>query len=277
LHLKNSLLCASLHYFRALKIDFFATFPMENQVPLTTQPSFAVRMPELKGVVFDLDGVLVDTARFHDQAWAELANGLGYQLQEHDRHALKGRSRADSLDYILAQAGWETANLEQKSRWMQAKNTRYLELVESLTPHDTLAGAVAFLTELREHGVGLALGSSSQNATVVLRRIGLDGFFDTVVDGTRTVRSKPDPEVFLLAASDMGLSPEQCWVVEDAAAGVEAALAGGFGVVGLGNPEVLRRAHRVVSDLSVLNLKLLTEWHRQRNSSHQDEQDSPSV
>ena len=214
----------------------------------TPQPS------SIKAVIFDLDGVLVDTARYHDQAWEELATGFGYALTEADRHALKGRSRADSLEYILEQAGWEDADPAQKSRWLQAKNARYLELVEELTPHDAAEGAQDLLGHLREAGIKLALGSASQNATKVLSKIGMEGAFDSVVDGTRTTRSKPDPQVFEMAASDLGLDPKDCLVIEDAPAGIEAALAGGFRTIGLGDPVVLAQAHRVVASLKELSL-----------------------
>ena len=214
----------------------------------TPQPS------SIKAVIFDLDGVLVDTARFHDQAWEELATGFGYALTEADRHALKGRSRADSLEYILEQAGWEDADPAQKSRWLQAKNARYLELVEELTPHDAAEGAQDLLRHLREAGIKLALGSASQNATKVLSKIGMEGAFDSVVDGTRTTRSKPDPQVFEMAASDLGLEPKDCIVIEDAQAGIQAALAGGFRTIGLGDPLVLAQAHRVIASLKELSL-----------------------
>jgi len=214
----------------------------------TPQPS------SIKAVIFDLDGVLVDTARYHDQAWEELATGFGYALTEADRHALKGRSRADSLEYILEQAGWEDADPAQKSRWLQAKNARYLELVEELTPHDAAEGAQDLLGHLREAGIKLALGSASQNATKVLSKIGMEGAFDSVVDGTRTTRSKPDPQVFEMAASDLGLDPKDCLVIEDAQAGIEAALAGGFRTIGLGDPVVLAQAHHVVASLKELSL-----------------------
>jgi beta-phosphoglucomutase len=214
----------------------------------TPQPS------SIKAVIFDLDGVLVDTARYHDQAWEELATGFGYALTEADRHALKGRSRADSLEYILEQAGWEDADPAQKSRWLQAKNARYLELVEELTPHDAAEGAQDLLRHLREAGIKLALGSASQNATKVLSKIGMEGAFDSVVDGTRTTRSKPDPQVFEMAASDLGLEPKDCIVIEDAQAGIQAALAGGFRTIGLGDPLVLAQAHRVIASLKELSL-----------------------
>ena len=214
----------------------------------TPQPS------SIKAVIFDLDGVLVDTARYHDQAWEELATGFGYALTEADRHALKGRSRADSLEYILEQAGWEDADPAQKSRWLQAKNARYLELVEELTPHDAAEGAQDLLGHLREAGIKLALGSASQNATKVLSKIGMEGAFDSVVDGTRTTRSKPDPQVFEMAASDLGLEPKDCIVIEDAQAGIQAALAGGFRTIGLGDPLVLAQAHRVIASLKELSL-----------------------
>jgi beta-phosphoglucomutase len=213
----------------------------------TPQPS------SIKAVIFDLDGVLVDTARYHDQAWEELATGFGYALTEADRHALKGRSRADSLEYILEQAGWEDADPAQKSRWLQAKNARYLELVEELTPHDAAEGAQDLLGRLREAGIKLALGSASQNATKVLSKIGMEGAFDSVVDGTRTTRSKPDPQVFEMAASDLGLEPKDCIVIEDAQAGIQAALAGGFRTIGLGDPLVLAQAHRVIASLKELS------------------------
>ncbi len=214
----------------------------------TPQPS------SIKAVIFDLDGVLVDTARYHDQAWEELATGFGYALTEADRHALKGRSRADSLEYILEQAGWEDADPAQKSRWLQAKNARYLELVEELTPHDAAEGAQDLLGHLREAGIKLALGSASQNATKVLSKIGMEGAFDSVVDGTRATRSKPDPQVFEMAASDLGLEPKDCIVIEDAQAGIQAALAGGFWAIGLGDPLVLAQAHRVIASLKELSL-----------------------
>ena len=212
------------------------------------------RSYSIKAVIFDLDGVLVDTARYHDQAWEELATGFGYALTEADRHALKGRSRADSLEYILEQAGWEDADPAQKSRWLQAKNARYLELVEELTPHDAAEGAQDLLGHLREAGIKLALGSASQNATKVLSKIGMEGAFDSVVDGTRTTRSKPDPQVFEMAASDLGLEPKDCIVIEDAQAGIQAALAGGFRTIGLGDPLVLAQAHRVIASLKELSL-----------------------
>ncbi len=219
-----------------------------------SHPNSSPRSSSIKAVIFDLDGVLVDTARYHDQAWEELATGFGYALTEADRHALKGRSRADSLEYILEQAGWEDADPAQKSRWLQAKNARYLELVEGLTPQDAAEGAQDLLVQLREAGIKLALGSASQNATKVLSKIGMEGAFDSVVDGTRTTRSKPDPQVFEMAASDLGLDPKDCLVIEDAPAGIEAALAGGFRTIGLGDPVVLAQAHRVVASLMELSL-----------------------
>ena len=218
-----------------------------------SHPNSSPRSSSIKAVIFDLDGVLVDTARYHDQAWEELATGFGYALTEADRHALKGRSRADSLEYILEQAGWEDADPAQKSRWLQAKNARYLELVEGLTPQDAAEGAQDLLVQLREAGIKLALGSASQNATKVLSKIGMEGAFDSVVDGTRTTRSKPDPQVFEMAASDLGLDPKDCLVIEDAPAGIQAALAGGFRTIGLGDPVVLAQAHRVIASLKELS------------------------
>jgi beta-phosphoglucomutase len=212
-------------------------------------------------VIFDLDGVLVDTARFHDQAWKELALGFGYTLSEKDQHALKGRSRADSLEYLLERAGWHDADLDQKSRWLQAKNARYLALIQTLTPADAASGALVLMEQLRAQGIHLALGSASQNAMRVLQQIGMDKAFDTVVDGTRTTKSKPDPQVFWMAAEALGLEPRQCVVIEDAAAGVEAARVGGFLAIGLGDAYVLGSAHRVIQGLTDLTVDQLITWH----------------
>jgi beta-phosphoglucomutase len=221
----------------------------------------------LKAVIFDLDGVLVDTARYHDQAWEELATGFGYALTEADRHALKGRSRADSLEYILEQAGWEDADPAQKSRWLQAKNTRYLELVEGLTPNDAAEGAQDLLKQLRKAGYQLALGSASQNAGKVLNKIGMEGAFDSIVDGTRTTRSKPDPQVFEMAANDLGFDPEECVVIEDAQAGIHAAIAGGFKAIGLGDPVVLGQAHQVIASLKELSENPWLDWLRSTDAA----------
>lgn len=194
-----------------------------------------------KGCIFDLDGVIVDTARFHFQAWRELAHELGFEFTEKDNERLKGVSRMRSLE-ILLEVGGLTAKEEEKQALAERKNRRYRELISTLTPADILPGVMDFLLEARSLGKRLAIASASKNTPLLLERIGLKDFFDAVVDGNRITRAKPDPEVFLTAASDLGLSPDQCIVFEDAVAGIEAAHRGGMIAIGVGTKERLPEA-----------------------------------
>lgn len=199
----------------------------------------------IKACIFDLDGVIVDTARFHFLAWRRLANELGFDFDEHENEQLKGVGRMESLDMIL---GWGGLRLtqEEKNAWAERKNGWYLEYVSKMGPSDVLEGALEFLLDVKSGGVRVALGSSSKNARSILKYIGLSDFFEVVIDGTLITRTKPDPQVFLLGAEALGLSPSQCIVFEDAQAGIDAAVAGGFFAVGVGRPEVLAHAVLVV-------------------------------
>jgi beta-phosphoglucomutase len=205
----------------------------------------------MKAGLFDLDGVIVDTAKFHYLAWRELANGLGFDITEAQNEHLKGVSRMESLDRILAM-GNATLPDDEKLRLATIKNGRYVEMIKQMPASEILPGAKEYLLQLRARGVKIALGSASKNAELILNNLGILGLFDAVIDGNKVSRSKPDPEVFLLGAQELGVSPSDCVVYEDAAAGVEAAKAGGMRAVGIGRAENLPLADMVVPGLHAL-------------------------
>lgn len=187
----------------------------------------------IRGFLFDLDGVLVDTAQYHFLAWQRMAAELGIHFGEAENEQLKGVSRAESLNRILAWGG-KTISDAEKQHWMTLKNEWYLELVRGMPADDYLPGAHEFLRASRAAGIKVALGSASKNAPLILERLGWIPLFDALVDGNVVTASKPDPEVFLEGARRLGLKPEECVVFEDSEAGVEAARRGGMKVVGIG-------------------------------------------
>ncbi len=199
----------------------------------------------IQGLLFDLDGVIVDTAKYHFIAWQRMSAELGIHFGHIENEQLKGISRMESLERIL---GWSSVELspEEKQVRMDQKNVWYLECIEQMGPEEILPGVAEFLQEAREQGFRIALGSASKNALPILERIGLLEAFDAIVDGTVVTASKPHPEVFLEGARRLGLTPEECCVFEDAKAGVEAALAGDMYCIAVGNPEHLGSAHRVI-------------------------------
>ena len=205
----------------------------------------------MQAALFDLDGVIVDTAKFHYLAWRELANGLGFDLTEAQNERLKGISRMESLDVILGMGG-VTLGDEEKLRLATIKNGRYVEMIKTIDASEILRGAKEYLLELRARGVKVALGSASKNAEIILKNLGIWELFDVVIDGNKVGKSKPDPEVFLLGAKGLGIAPTACVVYEDAAAGVEAAKAGGMYAVGIGQAENLPLADVVVPGLYAL-------------------------
>ena len=213
----------------------------------------------LKGCLFDMDGVLVDSAKHHFVAWKRLADELSIPFTEEDNHALKGLSRVDSLEHILRLGNMEL-NEATKLKWMNHKNEWYLDLIQGMRKEDILPGAAELIQELCDVGIGVGLGSSSKNAQLILDNVELSRFFKVVVDGNHITLSKPDPEVFLKGSQGLGVQPAECIVFEDAAAGVAAAKAGGFFVVGLGAPEVLGAADVVKPDLKDVRLHDLTTW-----------------
>jgi len=203
---------------------------------------------DIKACIFDLDGVIVDTAKYHYLAWKELARGLGFDFTEKDNEQLKGVSRMRSLD-ILLEIGNKKTDEEMKLKYAESKNNKYLEYILKMTPDEILPGVIAFLDEIKALQIQTALGSASKNAMTILNRVKMNKYFDVVVDGTKVSKAKPDPEVFLKAAHELGVKPEECIVFEDALAGIEAAINGGFKTVGVGSPEILGKADIVIPGL----------------------------
>ena len=208
----------------------------------------------VKGVIFDLDGVIVSTDDCHYQAWQRMADEEKIPFSRQMNERLRGVSRMDSLEIILEKAMRVYSDAE-KEAMAARKNAYYVELIGRLTPADILPGAMAVLDALRARGVRVAIGSSSRNTPLILRQIGLNNYFDAVADGNQITRSKPDPEVFLLAARLLGLPPAECLVVEDADAGVEAALAGGMKALGVGSAAANKDATYRAADLSAVDLE----------------------
>ena len=199
----------------------------------------------IKAVIFDLDGVIVDTAHYHFIAWKRLADELGVPFTEHDNERLKGVSRMQSMDIIL-ELGALQISMDRKTQLADKKNTWFVEFVEKMKPSEIFPGVKQLLEELKSQGIKIALASSSKNARRVIELLQIENEFDAVVDGTMIVHTKPDPEIFLLAAKMINVPASECVVFEDAEAGVEAALAAGMKCVGVGSTEQLGKANRVV-------------------------------
>ncbi|MBT8219851.1 MAG: beta-phosphoglucomutase [Bacteroidia bacterium] len=213
-------------------------------------------MHRLEACVFDLDGVIVDTAKYHYQAWKDLANSLGFDFSEAQNELLKGVSRMGSLDLILQWGGVEKSKKEKEAlaAW---KNEHYLELIESLGIQDALPGVVDFLKELSKHGIKIGLGSASKNAVKIISKLKLNSHFDAIVDGTQVTNGKPHPETFQLACEKLKVAPKNTIVFEDAPKGVQAALSGGMVAVGVGSEESLSEAHLVIAGFESLYLEHL--------------------
>ena len=188
---------------------------------------------KMKAIIFDLDGVIVSTDSLHYQAWKALADSEGIYFDEEINNRLRGVSRMESLEIILERTT-RTYTDEEKIAMAERKNGIYRELLKALTPDDRLDGVTETLEILRSKGYKLAIGSSSKNTPVILEKIGYGGYFDVISDGNNIKNSKPDPEVFLKAAEYLHFSPSECYVVEDAEAGIVAAKVGGFTAIGIG-------------------------------------------
>jgi beta-phosphoglucomutase len=207
----------------------------------------------IKACLFDLDGVVVDTAHFHFLAWKNLAEKFGFEFTEQDNERLKGVSRMDSLS-ILLEIGKVNLTGPEKIRYAEEKNQLYLQYIRNMTPDDVLPGVRSFLSELKESGILLGIGSASKNARTILERVDLVKAFDVIVDGNLISRAKPHPEVFSLGAKMLMVEPSQCIVFEDAIAGIEAAHHAGMKCIGVGEAGILHEADLVIPGFRDLRL-----------------------
>jgi beta-phosphoglucomutase len=212
----------------------------------------------IKACIFDLDGVIVDTAHYHFLAWKRLAKEIGIDLTEQDNERLKGVSRMQSLEIILNLGGVSLSE-HDKETLANKKNSWFVDYVERMMPEEIFPGVKQLIDQLRAKGIKVALASSSKNAKTVIQLLHIQDHFDAIVDGNMITHSKPHPEIFLQAATKLKISPEHCLVFEDAEAGVEAALAAGMRCVGVGSPEQLGKATRVISKTGEFDLTTLRE------------------
>ncbi|MCU0469555.1 MAG: beta-phosphoglucomutase [Arcicella sp.] len=213
-------------------------------------------MTQTKACLFDLDGVIVDTAIYHFQAWRRLANELGFDFTEHQNEQLKGISRMESLELIL---NWGNITLTETEKldWATRKNSWYLDLVMQMTPNEVLEGVPEFLKSLQEQNIKIALGSASKNSKLILEKIQMLHYFDAIIDGNNITKGKPNPQVFLLGAEATNTQPAECVVFEDAVAGVQAGKAAGMTVVGVGSPEILTEADIVITSFKEMSVDRL--------------------
>ncbi len=208
----------------------------------------------IKACIFDLDGVIVDTAKYHFIAWRQLANKLGFDFTKAYNEKLKGISRMDSLNLILSWGGVQKTE-EEKIALAREKNEVYRSFILQMDKSEILPGVLPFLHDLRNRGVKMAIGSASKNAPTIIDQLDLAAFFPVIIDGSKVSRSKPDPEVFLKAATELQVDPSESIVFEDAEAGIEAAIAGGFYPVGVGDPAILDQASLVINGFVGLDLE----------------------
>lgn len=198
--------------------------------------------------IFDLDGVLVDTAKYHYLAWKETADKYHLSFSEQINEKLKGVSRTECLEIILRESKQELSEHE-KNILLEEKNNIYLSYIESITPDEVLPGVIDILDFAKRNGIYICLGSASKNAKPILEKTALTEYFDCIVDGTNVSKAKPDPEVFLKGADTLGIEPKNCIVFEDSEAGISAAIFAGMKSVGIGNKNILNKANIIVDSL----------------------------
>ncbi|GLR15663.1 phosphoglucomutase [Portibacter lacus] len=212
---------------------------------------------KIKAVIFDLDGVIVDTAKYHYLAWKSLADQLGIPFSERENENLKGISRMDSLNFILSLGDVQYMSQDDKMKLAISKNLHYLELITDLNREDILPGTLEWIQECKDNNIKIALGSASKNARRILESLDLIDQFDVIIDGTNTTKTKPDPQVFELAAKGLGVKASESVVIEDAYKGLEAAKNGGFYSIGIGDPEILNIADINLRSLSDADMNIL--------------------
>jgi beta-phosphoglucomutase len=219
-------------------------------------------MTHISACIFDLDGVIVDTAKYHFLAWKRLTDQLGIDFTEEDNERLKGVSRMASLEIIL-EIGKLKLDESRKLEYATLKNNWYIEYISKMTPAEILPGCLDFIKELRSENIHIAIGSASKNTPMILEKVGIRDLFEAVSDGNIIRNAKPDPEVFLKAAEMLAVKPQDCVVFEDAVAGVQAALNAGMMCIGIGSPGILTKAHFVVPGLYEMNLTKLRNLEKQ--------------
>ncbi|MBU0912512.1 MAG: beta-phosphoglucomutase [Gammaproteobacteria bacterium] len=212
----------------------------------------------IQAFIFDLDGVLTDTAEYHFLAWQQLANQLGIEFNRADNELLKGVDRMGSLELIL-QLGQKQLSQDEKLMLAEQKNAEYLKLVQTMSPADLFPGVLPLFSSLKAAGIKTALASASKNAALVLQKLCIPDLFDYVADSNLIKNGKPDPEIFLTCAQALGVAPECCIGVEDAPAGVTAIKAAGMYALGIGEPHALTQADLVIPAVSAIDQPLLVK------------------
>lgn len=213
-------------------------------------------MNKIKACIFDLDGVIVDTAKYHYMAWKKLAEELGFEFTLEQNERLKGVSRMKSLD-ILLDIGKISVSNDEKIKLAEKKNNWYKEYISNMKDDEILPGARELLDLVRNNGIKTALGSVSKNSMTILSGLKLTKYFDAIIDGNKVKNAKPDPEVFLLGAGELNINPKNCVVFEDAKSGIEAAFNAGMYSIGVGDKKILGKANIVVTSLLDVSLETL--------------------
>jgi len=209
-------------------------------------------MKSIEAVLFDLDGVLVDTAKYHYQAWKTMAQKWGFELTLSQNEALKGVSRIDSLKKILDWAGVTLSEAEIRV-YLEEKNDMYLAYIANLSQKNLLPGVLTWLQYLKQNQIKIGLGSASKNARLILEKLEILSYFQTLVDGNHVQKGKPDPEVFLLGSQNLGVAPEKCLVIEDSLAGVEAGKRAQMKTLAIGDAQQFQKADFCYSSLEEVN------------------------